>query len=249
MPPSCIVFDLDDTLYLERDYVRSGFRAVAAWAESALGLADFFDRAWCQFENGVRGTIFQNVLAEYGHKPEPDLIAQMVGIYRGHSPEIDLLPDALHCISNLAGRIALGIITDGPATCQNLKCTNLGLRDFFELIVCTGEWGPDFYKPHPRAFEFVQRQFGNRNGSFVYVADNPLKDFHAPIALGWDTVRVRRPEGLHFEKEAPSNLAPQIEVPNLWDFPDLIENFSDVGDLSRRDKSGSSVSRSAGTKQ
>ena len=25
-----VVFDLDDTLYLERDYVRSGFRAVGA---------------------------------------------------------------------------------------------------------------------------------------------------------------------------------------------------------------------------
>ena len=27
----CVVFDVDDTLYLERDYVRSGFHAVAQW--------------------------------------------------------------------------------------------------------------------------------------------------------------------------------------------------------------------------
>ena len=33
-----IVFDLDDTLYPERDYVLSGFKAVASWAEARLGV-------------------------------------------------------------------------------------------------------------------------------------------------------------------------------------------------------------------
>ena len=249
MRPACIVFDLDDTLYLERDYVRSGFRAVAAWAQSALGISDFFDRAWRQFENGIRGATFRNVLAEYGRNPEPDLVDQMVEIYRSHSPQIELLPDALHCLSSLKGRIALGMITDGPATCQNLKCANLGLRNFFELIVCTGEWGLDFHKPHPRAFEFVQEQMGSGKGGFVYVADNPFKDFHAPIALGWETVRVRRPGGLHSEKQASANFVPTIEIANLWDFPDLIENFFAVGDLSGQDRTGSRVSPCAGIKQ
>ena len=29
-----LVFDIDDTLYLERDYVRSGFGAAGRWARS-----------------------------------------------------------------------------------------------------------------------------------------------------------------------------------------------------------------------
>jgi hypothetical protein len=33
-----IVFDLDDTLYPERDYVLRGFRAVAAWSDPNLGI-------------------------------------------------------------------------------------------------------------------------------------------------------------------------------------------------------------------
>src|SRR5207302_9076607 len=36
----CVVFDIDDTLYLERDYVRSGFRAVGTWAEQWLRIPD-----------------------------------------------------------------------------------------------------------------------------------------------------------------------------------------------------------------
>ena len=31
-----VVFDMDDTLYLEREYVRSGFRAVASTAPSQI---------------------------------------------------------------------------------------------------------------------------------------------------------------------------------------------------------------------
>ena len=47
MKPVCVVFDVDDTLYLERDYVRSGFRAVGVWASRWLGLSGFAER--CQW--------------------------------------------------------------------------------------------------------------------------------------------------------------------------------------------------------
>ena len=46
------VFDVDDTLYLERDYVRSGFHAVATWAEETLDVTGVFDTAWGLFLAG-----------------------------------------------------------------------------------------------------------------------------------------------------------------------------------------------------
>jgi len=221
----CIVFDLDDTLYLERDYVRSGFRAVGEWAKTALGIPDFGHRAWRLFEGGTRGATFQTVLAECGRKPEPELVERMVNIYRCHSPEIELLPDALRCLSELKGKALLAMVTDGPAECQKAKCASLGVRDFFDIVVCTGEWGEEFYKPHLRAFEFIQKQLGQEDRIFSYVADNPLKDFHAPIALGWDTVRVRRHGGLHFAKEGLKNFTAKFETPNLWNFVELSNSF------------------------
>ena len=36
-PPVAVVFDLDDTLYAERDYVLSGFRALDPFWPFALG--------------------------------------------------------------------------------------------------------------------------------------------------------------------------------------------------------------------
>ena len=35
-----------------------------------------------------------------------------------------------------------------------------------------------------------------------FLADNPAKDFQAPDALGWRTLRIRRPGGLHFQQES-----------------------------------------------
>jgi putative hydrolase of the HAD superfamily len=100
--------------------------------------------------------------------------------------------------------------------------------------VCTGEWGEEFYKPHPRAFEFIQKKFGDGDRTFAYVADNPAKDFHAPIALGWNTVRVRRFGALHFAKEALENFTPKLEIPNLWNLPELIEDFSPLASAGSR---------------
>jgi putative hydrolase of the HAD superfamily len=36
--PMLIVFDLDDTLYLERDFARSGFEAAGAWLYRQAGV-------------------------------------------------------------------------------------------------------------------------------------------------------------------------------------------------------------------
>ena len=53
-----VVFDLDDTLYPEADYVLSGFQAVADWAEVHLGIADL--------SSLLMGTVAFNSLYNYG---------------------------------------------------------------------------------------------------------------------------------------------------------------------------------------
>jgi putative hydrolase of the HAD superfamily len=57
-----LVFDLDDTLYPERDFVLSGFQAVSGWLRLQGGVEGFYDRALATFERGVRGRIFDEVL-------------------------------------------------------------------------------------------------------------------------------------------------------------------------------------------
>lgn len=215
MSTLCIAFDVDDTLYLECDYVRSGLIAVGKWAAATLGINHFGEKAWELFERGSRGRLFQEALQMLGRSPEPVIVNRMVEIYRNHEPEISLLPDAIDCLRSLQHHAIISIITDGPLVSQRAKCRKLRLEEFCACIVCTDEWGVQFYKPHRRGFEFVKTQAGPGNFQFVYVGDNPLKDFGGPLSLGWDTVRVRRPRGLHFNKEALPGALPRIEIEDL----------------------------------
>jgi putative hydrolase of the HAD superfamily len=213
--PVCVVFDLDDTLYLERDYVRSGFRSLEAWAKINLGLDDFCLRAWTLFNAGARGNIFDRILIKAGIEPDRNTIQTMVDLYRGHIPDIQLAADAADCLQDVRDQVHLALVSDGPEQSQRNKIKALGLERSFEAVILTAALGSGYAKPHLKAFLDVQKYFGPAVQQYTYVADNPIKDFIAPRNLGWKTIRVRRDQGLYSCLEADKFASADAEVPNL----------------------------------
>ena len=207
-----IVLDIDDTLYLERDYVRSGFEAVGRYARRELRIDDFAERAWAAFEAGARNTIFDDVLSECGARTDDVVITELVARYRTHTPTIELAHDALDGLERWHGAVALAAVTDGHLSSQQAKARALGLTDWTPLVVYTCDLGPGKAKPDPAAFELVQHEIGVDGKRCVYVADNPAKDFAGPHSLGWQTVRVRRRGGLHTQVASGSDVDHEIET-------------------------------------
>jgi putative hydrolase of the HAD superfamily len=197
------VFDIDDTLMLERSYVASGFSAVSEWVRRVHGVDGFTDSAIALFDAGIRGNVFDLAMAELGVEVDKGIIASMVEVYRTHIPRVTLEPDAVRLIEKLKP-YPMAVISDGPISSQSRKVRALGLRDFASPILLTDEWGKDYWKPHPRAFNTVETLWAMRDEALVYVADNPLKDFDAPKILGWQTIRISRPLGQH-ARRAGSN--------------------------------------------
>jgi putative hydrolase of the HAD superfamily len=193
-----IVFDLDDTLYLERDYAFSGFDAVAAELGSRMNPPfDLAARMRELFSTPDRGRVF-NVLLDELQVDDPDVrVKEMVSVFRNHRPKIKLCPDADQALIRLRPTCKLGLITDGFAVTQHAKIDALALRERIDEIIVTDDLGREFWKPHPRAFEEMQTRLGLPPHLCTYVADNPAKDFTAPHTLGWQTVRIARPEGIH----------------------------------------------------
>lgn len=216
----CVVFDIDDTLYLERNYVRSGFRAVGIWAQRCLGIADFETTCWNEFEAGRRSTIFDHALSSSGIEPNPQLISSLVELYRTHEPSIHLAPDASHALGDLAASHSIAVISDGPLASQSRKVQALGLARFASPIILTEALGQEFRKPHPRAFRDIAGRISAPH--YVYVADNPAKDFTAPRHLGWTTVRIRRLGGLHYSVEASPAAPPDFELPDCSRLADIL---------------------------
>jgi len=210
-----VVLDIDDTLYLERDYVRSGFVAVGAWARDELGVDGLGERAWAAFEAGVRRTIFDDVLAGTGLDDTREIVPRLVEVYRSHAPTIEMLADARDWLDSLAPHVAVAVVTDGPLASQQAKADALVVTRWADLVVFTESLGPGRGKPHPAAFEHLERELGVSGDRCAYVADNPAKDFVAPHRLGWRTVRVRRPGGLH--ADVPSGDDVDAEITSLAD--------------------------------
>ena len=218
-PIHTIVFDLDDTLYRESDFVRSGFFAADAWLRRERGIHGFLDPAQRLFAAGQRGTIFNQVLAEVGVLESDALVRTLIAVYREHEPALSLEPEAEAVLAWSENRFRLALITDGFAAVQARKIRALGLDCRIACRIITDEMGREFWKPHPAAFRRVMEALPGPADGFVYVADNPRKDFIAPRELGWRTLRLRRPGGEHSTYEASENEAAEREVASLAELP------------------------------
>jgi putative hydrolase of the HAD superfamily len=214
-----IVFDLDDTLYPEREFVLSGFRAVEAWVRNQYQLEGFYQAAAKEFEQGARGNIFDLALRHLGIESTPELLKELVHIYRGHAPVISLFPDAKEALIRVQQSSWLALITDGYHETQAKKVSALGLEKFLQHVVYSDLLGRAFWKPHPSSYEQVMKRFQCVGGDCVYVADNPNKDFITAKKLGWQTVRVRRPGGEHSHITLSPEYEAHLEISNLNQLP------------------------------
>lgn len=185
-----VIFDLDDTLYSEKQYVRSGYKAVA----KLLGKQALADKLWTYFESGKPA--IDELLNELGclEKKEACLKA-----YREHMPEITLYDGISELIQRLKNKgIKVGIITDGRVSGQKKKLQALGLDKQVDDIIITDELGgTQFRKPCDIAFRIMQRRWGLPFEQMVYVGDNAEKDFQAPEQLGMRWMHFKNEGGLY----------------------------------------------------
>lgn len=201
-----IIFDLDDTLYLEKDYVRSGYKKVAKLLEkSSLKLENVYDKLWTAFEE--KKPAIDTVLAEEGILTE-ECKKACLECYRNQMPDIALADEVKQMLMRLrqSGK-KLGIITDGRVEGQRNKIEALGLKELVDEIIITdelaGNYGDvrDFRKPNPMAFQMMQMRFDTAFDKMVYIGDNPVKDFIAPRKLGMQAICYKNHEGLYYEEK------------------------------------------------
>ena len=213
-----VVFDLDDTLYPEEDYVLSGFRAVADWAEAHVGVPathGYFELERL-FRLGVRRATFDRWLADHGLAGD-GIVGELVRVYREHEPRIAPFPEAFQLLDRLRERYVLGLLSDGYLAVQQRKLDALRMRGWFQAILVTDELGRDAWKPSPRGFEvLLDRLGGVRADQAVYVSDNPAKDFLGARRAGMRSIRVKRPGGIYsgLEPSTPDH-EPDEHVPGL----------------------------------
>lgn len=176
-----VCFDLDDTLYKEIDYLKSAYVEIAKTVGHPEAVPQMVD--W--YHDG------KNVFAELINTYGLDItIGECLQMYRNHYPNISLDAGVKEFLEELKENGAkLGLITDGRSISQRNKIKALGLEGFFDIEIISEEFGSE--KPDFRNYQAVMDAFPERK-YFIYVGDNPAKDFIAPNQLGWDTYCLKQ---------------------------------------------------------
>ncbi|MGI9860921.1 HAD family hydrolase [Moorella naiadis] len=235
------IFDLDDTLYPEIEYVWSGFRAVSRMLADTEEMQDRIFNAMQElfkydkkkvFDRFIEGLLLhpekypEELIQKISRLAPKDIINEMILCYRLHNPQISLYEEVSCILERLkAIGIRLGLITDGFWEAQKRKVKSLGLEKWMELILYTDELGSDrkYWKPSPYAFRKALDYYSVEAGNVCYIGDNPAKDFIGPSSLGIKTAWIRRFEGLYKEtKPEEGFINVNYKIETLYDLLTLV---------------------------
>jgi len=200
-----VVFDLDDTLYPEADYVTSGIRHVCAQIHSLYGKDIYTDvNSALEANPKVDWLAFACECAGLPNTARDSLLWN----YRLHEPTIALPAGVKSTLRILGANATLAILSDGRSVTQRLKIKALGLSHL--PVYISQDFGSE--KPDSLRFKQIILDFPDRN--YVYVGDNPSKDFVAPNSLGWLTIGLRG-DGRNIHQVDTNDLE-ECYLPKLW---------------------------------
>jgi carbamoyl-phosphate synthase large subunit len=187
-----VLFDLDNTLYPEEQFVASGFRAVAnCLAEHTNLAAEALEKKmWHILHTQGRGRVFNTLLAELKLDSRVWLRTLLL-VYRSHQASISLFPGIGEALVALKDQgLRLGLVTDGPGSVQRRKIAALDLERHMDVIVCTDELGAGYAKPSTVPFEVATTLLGVAASETAYLGDDISKDFAGPNRLGMKSMQV-----------------------------------------------------------
>ncbi len=184
-----IVFDLDDTLYNELDYLKSAYKSIALFLDP-----NDWKRLYSKMFSLYRSKINVFEFVANAYNTEMGLLVEM---YRNHHPDIKLFEGVLEVMQAIKFKNGkIGIITDGRSNTQRAKLKSLGILNYTDCIVISEEIGSE--KPSIANFKAIENSL--RGNVYYYIADNLKKDFIAPNALGWKSVALMdNGMNVHFE--------------------------------------------------
>ena len=218
-----LIFDLDDTLYDEMSFVRSGIKAVAKQGSTLWGLNEIDSERQLNdiLMRDGRGAIFDTWLDTAGVLTK-GRVQKALATYRQHTPSISLFKEAEVFLSSLSPEVPLYLVTDGNKNVQLNKVSALGLWDRFRRVFLTHRFGLSAAKPSTHCFEIIKRTEHCNWKDMVYVGDNPAKDFVGYKPLGLQTIRVLT--GSHANTKAKRGYDAEVTISDIDSLAGTLKN-------------------------
>ena len=208
-----VVFDLDDTLINEIEYLTSAYLEIANFLNGGHELHTSMLKNFIDKKN-----VFTILIDKYKHIN----LTELLNIYRSHFPEnLSVREGVAELMGYLKDEsIAIGLISDVRSLTQRNKLAATGLLSYFDLIVISEEFGSE--KPDPANYVLFMDTY--KAEEYYYIGDNFNKDFYAPNILGWTTIGVLNSgNNIHSQNHnQSSDYLPKFLVDNLLEVKSII---------------------------
>ena len=183
------VFDLDDTLYNEKEFVLNGFFKVAKYLKKKFKISNSYNEIKkIHFSRG-RKEIFNKILKKNNIFTLKTL-NKCISIYRSNNIKLSLKPEIKKFLKKNIKKNY--IVTDGMGHVQKLKIKKLNLKKYFNRIFYTGYYGKKARKPSLYCFKKIKKIENCRWSDIIYVGDNPHKDFKNLNKKNVLTIRIKK---------------------------------------------------------
>ncbi|WP_372756422.1 HAD family hydrolase [Mariniflexile sp.] len=218
-----VIFDLDDTLYNEVDYLESAYQEIANFLSIKINKAPHLIFTQMLNYYKLQLNVFDEILKlnGIGEISIQDLLKK----YRYHIPNIKLTSNTERTLSWVKHKAyKVGLITDGRSIQQRNKLKALGLEGYFDDIIISEEFGTE--KPNIQNFKFFSDIYGN-SYAYMYIGDNTKKDFIAPNELGWYTVCLKdNGKNIHQQSfDINSDIQPKYIIKELSELEKIISDI------------------------
>lgn len=245
-----VIFDLDDTLISEYQFIVSGYRYMSHELSARLKRSpeEIEERLW-ELSRETYTHVFNRLFESYDEPYTDEELRSMILSYRAHPADISFYPDVKDTLTALKDMgILTGIISDGDPDRQRNKIrhavdvldSELGLHNsadydpvrrasyWFDEIILNDEFGgAAFRKPDPKGFSEMASRLHTDPSAMIYVGDNPSKDFHISSILPYRTARIIRENGIYTEREYLDGIKETFRISTLTEIPRIIDGTFD----------------------
>ncbi len=210
-----VVFDLDDTLIFEIDYLKSAYNEIAQRIDENHPTLNL--ELIKLYNNNIN--VFDWIQSKYPKFTKEALLE----IYRNHFPKIKLNNGGIEVLQFLkTNNVKVGLITDGRSITQRNKIKAIGLEQYFDKVIISEEFGSE--KPNIKNFQVFEEFHAEK---YFYIADNPKKDFISPNQLKWCTVCILDSgNNIHQQNfDVSEKYLPKYKISSLLEILNILNNY------------------------
>jgi putative hydrolase of the HAD superfamily len=147
---------------------------------------------------GVWRTIVTEHLTDFSRTLPTEQLAQLpqflAEMYRGITRRrLKLYPHVLDVLNALRSRCRLAVVTDGQSSYARGELHKVGLIEYFDPIVVSGDHG--FRKPDRRLFQFALDGMGIAAENAIYIGNDMHRDIFGARETGMRTIMFHSAHG------------------------------------------------------